>query len=172
MKIVTVDWLPERAQFEARGGHPGQVVTINAPHDGAATGFSASELLLASVGSCSAWDVVEILRKQRQRVSTIEVRVEGEQATEPPWAYERVRLHYTITGHRLNVGKVRKAVELSERRYCTVIATIRGVAEVTCLVDVSEADAEADADPAAVGGADPAAGSIDASDTAVSDATA
>ena len=102
---------------------------------------------MAGVGSCSAWDVVEILRKQRQRVSTIEVRVEGEQATEPPWAYERVRLHFTVTGHRLNVGKVRKAVELSERRYCTVIATIRGVAEVTCLVDVREAEAEDGAEP-------------------------
>ena len=161
MKIVTVDWLPEEARFEARGGHPGQVLTINAPHDGAATGFSASELLLAGVGSCSAWDVVEILRKQRQRVTAIAVRVEGEQATEPPWAYERVRVHYTVTGH--DVGKVRKAVELSERRYCAVIATIRGVAEVTCLVEVREADAQD-------GG--PAAEPIDASDTAVSDATA
>ncbi|HVQ23447.1 MAG TPA: OsmC family protein, partial [Candidatus Saccharimonadia bacterium] len=148
MKIVTVDWRPEDALFEARGGHPGQVVTINGPHEGTATGFSASELLLASVGSCSAWDVVEILRKQRQRVSAIEVRVEGDQATAPPWAYERVRVHYAITGHHLDVGKVRKAVELSERRYCAVIATIRGMAEVTCLVEVREADAEDGADPA------------------------
>ena len=167
VKIVTIDWLPEQARFEARGGHPGQVLTINAPHDGAATGFSASELLLAGVGSCSAWDVVEILRKQRQRVSTIEVRVEGEQATDPPWPYERVRLHFTVTGHRLNAGKVRKAVELSERRYCTVIATIRGVAEVTCLVDVLEADAEGGIEPARerIHDADPA-------DSAISDATA
>ena len=163
MKIVTVDWLPEHARFEARGGHQGQVLTINAPHDGAATGFSASELLLAGVGGCSAWDVVEILRKQRQRVSTIEVRVEGDQATDPPWAYEHVRLHYTVTGHRLNAGKVRKAVELSERRYCSVIATIRGVAEVTCLVDVREADGER--------GAEPAPEPIQTADIAVSDAT-
>jgi putative redox protein len=164
MKIVTVDWQPERATFEARGGHPGQVVTINAPHEGAATGFSASELLLASAGSCSAWDVVEILRKQRQRVSTIEVRVEGDQSGDAPWAYEHVRLTYTVTGHRLNLGKVRKAVELSERRYCAVIATIRGVAEVTCMVDVHEADAM----PAP----DAAPELVNASDTAVSDATA
>lgn len=174
MKIVTVEWQPERARFEARGGHPGQVVTINAPHDGAATGFSASELLLAGVGSCTAWDVVEILRKQRQRVSTIEVRVEGDQATEPPWAFEHVRVHYAITGHHLNVGKVRKAVELSERRYCTVIATIRGGAEVTCLVDVREADAKGGADPAPepIHASDPAPEPVHASDTAVSDATA
>jgi putative redox protein len=140
MKSVTIDWQPALARFEARGGHAGQSVLINAPHEGAPTGFSASELLLAGAGACSAWDVVEVLHKQRQRVTAIQVRVEGDQASSPPWAYRHVRLHYTITGHRLNADKVRKAVELSERKYCAVIATIRGEAEVSCMVDVREAD--------------------------------
>jgi putative redox protein len=142
MKTVTIDWQPTLARFEARGGHLGQTVAINAPHDGPPTGFSASDLLLAGAGACSAWDVVEIMHKQRQRVTAIEVRIEGSQADEPPWAFEQVRLHFTVTGHRLNAGKVRKAVELSERRYCAVIGTIRGVAEVSCVVDVREAAVE------------------------------
>ena len=140
MKTVVIDWQPGLARFEARGGHRGQVVTINAPHDGAPTGFSASEMLLAGAGGCSAWDVVEVLHKQRQRVTAIQVRVEGHQAGTPPWPFEQVRLHYTVTGHHLNADKVRRAVELSERKYCAVIATIRGVAEVSCLVDVRDAD--------------------------------
>lgn len=141
MKSVAIDWQPEQARFEARGGHAAQSVVINAPHDGAPTGFSASELLLAAAGACSAWDVVEILHKQRQRVTAIQVRVEGDQASSPPWAYRQVRLHFVVTGHRLNEEKVRRAVELSERKYCAVIGTIRGVAEVTSMVDVHEADA-------------------------------
>jgi putative redox protein len=140
VKTVTIDWQPALTRFEAHGGHPGQTVAINAPHNGAATGFSAVELLLAGAGACSAWDVVEILHKQRQRVTGIAVRVEGEQADAPPWPYEHVRLRFTVTGHRLNASKVRKAVEMSERRYCAVIGTIRGVAEVDCVVDVREAD--------------------------------
>jgi putative redox protein len=142
VKTVIVDWQPSVARFEARGGHGGQVVAMNAPHEGAPTGFSASEMLLAGAGGCSAWDVVEVLHKQRQRVTAIRVRVEGHQSSTPPWPFEQVRLHYTVTGHRLNADKVRKAVELSERKYCAVIATIRGVADVTCLVDVRDADDE------------------------------
>jgi putative redox protein len=141
MKSVTIDWQPTLARFEARGGHTGQSIVINAPHDGAPTGFSASELLLAGAGACSAWDVVEVLHKQRQRVTAIQVRVEGDQASSPPWVYRQVRLHFVVSGHRLNPTKVRRAVELSERKYCAVIGTIRGVAEVTCEVDVREADA-------------------------------
>ena len=141
MKTVRIEWQPRLDRFEAQGGHPGHVLAINAPHVGPATGFSASELLLAGAGASSAWDVIEILRKQRQRVTGVEVSVEGDQAEAPPWAYEYVRLHFTVTGHGLDASRVRKAVELSERRYCAVIATIRGVAEVSCLVDVHEADA-------------------------------
>jgi len=145
MKSVTIDWQPAQARFEAHGGHPGQSIVVNAPHEGAPTGFSASELLLAGAGACSAWDVVEVLHKQRQRVTAIQVRVEGDQASVPPWAYRHVRLHFIVTGNRLNADKVRKAVELSERRYCAVIGTIRGGAEVSCVVDVRETDPVDDA---------------------------
>ena len=65
-----------------------------------------------------------------------------DQAEAPPWPYEAIRLHFTVTGHELDSNKVRKAVELSERRYCAVIATVRGVAEVSCRVEVVEAGAE------------------------------
>lgn len=141
MKTVTVDWQPGQDRFEAQGTHAGRLVHMNAPHqDGGPTGFSASEMLLAGTGGCSAWDVVEILRKQRQRVTGIRVIVRGEQATEPPYPFVRVRVDYLVSGHHLNEAKVKRAVELSERRYCSVIGTIRGVAEVSCDVQVVEAE--------------------------------
>ncbi len=140
MKTVTVAWQPERERFEARGGHAGQLIHINAPHaNGGPTGFSASELLLAGAGSCSAWDVVEIMHKQRQRVTGIDVVVHGRQMDTPPFAFTHVELHYRVSGHHLNADKVRKAVQLSKRKYCAVIGTIEGVAEVTCDVEVLEA---------------------------------
>ncbi len=140
MKTVTVAWQPERKRFEARGGHAGQLIHINAPHvNGGPTGFSASELLLAGAGGCSAWDVVEIMHKQRQRVTAIDVVIHGRQMDAPPFAFTHVELHYRVSGHHLNAVKVRKAVELSKRKYCAVIGTIEGVAEVTCDVEVLEA---------------------------------
>lgn len=143
MKRVSIDWQPAAATFEASGGHAGHRIVVNAPHaEGGPTGFSASELLLAGAGTCSAWDVVEILRKQRQRVTDMTITVDGQQADRPPHEFLQVRLHFTVTGHGLNPDKVRKAVELSKTRYCAVIGTIRGVAEVSCAVDVLEAEPE------------------------------
>ncbi len=141
MKTVTVNWQPEADRFSALGGHADQRVQINAPHQGPPTGFGASELLLAGAGACSAWDVVEILRKQRQDVTALEVVVHGVQAAGPPHAFETVELLFQVEGRNLKRAKVARAVELSEQRYCSVIATIRGVARVTCRVEVHEAAA-------------------------------
>lgn len=127
--------------FEAQGGLHGHLVHINAPHEGRPAGFSASELLLAAAGACSAWDVVEILRKQRQDLTALEVSVEGDQLDSPPFPFTRVALVFRASGHGLDPVKVQRAVAMSEERYCSVIATIRGVAQVTCRSEVAEAAA-------------------------------
>jgi len=131
MKNVRVRWQPEADRFVADGSHRGHSLAVNAPHAGSPTGFSASELLLAGIGTCSAWDVVEILRKARQDVTAVDVTVSGEQATEPPWPFVGVEVNYTVRGRSLRAAAVERAVELSCSRYCAVIATVRGVATVT-----------------------------------------
>ncbi len=139
MKTVTIAWQPDAARFEARGGHEGQTLAINAPHEsGPVTGFSATELLLAGAGACSAWDVVEILRKQQQHISAVEVEVRGEQDEQPPWPYRRLQLRFTVRGTGLRLAAVQRAVELSVERYCSVLATVRGVAAIETEVEVTD----------------------------------
>lgn len=139
MKLVTVTWQPELDRFEARGSHRGHHVAVNAPHSsGPPTGFSASELLLASAGSCSAWDVVEILRKKRQQVTGVEVEVTAEQAGDAPWPFVHLNLRYRITGRDVSNRAAERAVRLSVERYCSVIATVRGVAQVSAEVELQE----------------------------------
>jgi putative redox protein len=138
MKVVTVTWEPGLNRFDAIGTHRGQHVLVNAPHDaGRPTGFSASELLLASAGSCSAWDVIEILRKKRQRVAGVQVEVRGEQATAQPKPFIDVTLVYRVSGAGLERAAVERAVRLSAERYCPVIATIRGVARVSTQIELT-----------------------------------
>jgi len=136
MKVVRVDWHPDDARFTVSGGHAGQAITVNAPHEGPATGFSASELLLAGVGACSAWDVVEILRKSREQVDSLEVTVQGEQDPDPPWPFGRIEVRYVVGGRGLDREAVDRAVRLSTEKYCSVIATIRGIASVETVVEV------------------------------------
>jgi putative redox protein len=138
MKVVAVTWQPDRDRFVAEGTHAGQEVVVNAPHEsGGPTGFSASELLLASAGSCSGWDVLEILRKKRQNVTGVDVTVRGEQAREYPRAFTRIELTYRIAGEGIDRAAVERAVRLSVERYCPVIATIRGEAEIVTAVEMA-----------------------------------
>ncbi|HEY7599456.1 MAG TPA: OsmC family protein [Candidatus Limnocylindrales bacterium] len=100
------------------------------------TGFSPTELLLAGAAACSAWDVIEIVRKRRADLAALDVEVEGFQADDPPWHYERMVLHFRLTASRLTVGVLERVVRLSVVRYCSVIATLRGVARIEATAEL------------------------------------
>ena len=139
MKNVTLSWQREAGRFEAIGGHRAFPIPINAPHgDGPATGFSPAELLLASAAACSAWDVVEILRKARQPLDDLQVEAHGRQQEERPYAFVEVELVFQAHGEGLDRRRVEHAVALSVERYCSVINTISGVARVTTRVEMIE----------------------------------
>jgi putative redox protein len=95
------------------------------------TGMSFSQLLLVSLGGCTAYDVVNILGKKRQNLTGLEVKVTGEQEQDPPWTYRKIHIEYVVRGADLSEKAVRDAIELSEERYCSVAATLRGAAEIT-----------------------------------------
>ena len=145
MRTVMVEWQPDEERFTASGTHHGRTIEINAPHapdsGHPATGFSPTELLLAGAGACAAWDVVEILRKGRQPLLGLDVRVTGEQAPEPPHEYRSISVHFVVRGRALRVASVERAVRLSCERYCSVLATTRGVAHVVSTFEIVAADA-------------------------------
>jgi putative redox protein len=135
MRTVDVTWDQVAERFEANGTVRGHTVQITAPAQPDVkrrpTGFSATELLLAGIGSCSAWDIVEILRKTRTPVAGLAVRVTGEQDEDPPWAYHAIHLHFTFTGPDIEPAVVERAIRLSVDKYCSVIATVRATAHIT-----------------------------------------
>lgn len=107
-----------------------------------------SDLLLLSLASCSAYDVVMIMERQRQKMTNLCVTVEGEQQPDPPNAFTDIHLHYDIEGESLAPAKVERAIKLSEERYCSVAATIRGVARIShsyAITEASNAIQQADA---------------------------
>ena len=99
-------------------------------HDSPWRGLKASDLLLLSAASCSAYDVVTILRKKREPLESMVVVCTGELQTEPPKRFTHIHLHYSLKGD-LSRKNVKKAIQLSEEIYCTVINTIKGSVEVT-----------------------------------------
>lgn len=93
-------------------------------------GLKPSDLLLLSAASCSAYDVVMILTKQRELLQGLEVICTGEQQAEPPYAFTHLHLHYVLKGP-LNPKKVERAIRLSEDKYCSVVNTLKATVAIT-----------------------------------------
>ncbi len=103
-------------------------VVLSTPDEG--VGMKPSELLLVALAGCTAVDVVDILAKKRTPVSSLEIQASGEQDADPPWAFRQIHLKYILKGKGLTAKSVEQAIQLSEEKYCSVAATVRGVAEV------------------------------------------
>lgn len=90
-----------------------------------------SELLLLSLAGCTGMDVISILRKKRQSVTSLRVSVSGEQKEEYPASFRHLKVTYTVSGEDIDPEAVRRAIELSEEKYCSVGATLKEEVKVT-----------------------------------------
>ncbi|HWR89550.1 MAG TPA: OsmC family protein [Dissulfurispiraceae bacterium] len=142
MGQISLQWCGEDSRmFIGRDSHGGTVVagSWQKEKDEQWTewkGLKPSDLLVVSLCSCSGWDVVEFITKQRQHLTGLSITADAKQAEEPPWQFTDIHLHYVVTGKDMSAKKVEKAIELSQNKYCSVAATIRGVAKITYSFEV------------------------------------
>ncbi|MGO9013342.1 MAG: OsmC family protein [Dissulfurispiraceae bacterium] len=137
MGRINVQWVGEDSRmFIGRDSNGSTVVAGSWPKEGGKQseewkGLKPSDLLVISLCSCSAYDVVEIMKKQRQDLTGLYISADAEQASGPPYQFTKIHLHYVITGRNISAQKTEKAIELSQNKYCSVAATIRGVTKIT-----------------------------------------
>jgi len=121
---------------QAQGTHRQFIATSGTGHhlilDDAAgnTGAKPIELVAIALAGCTAFDVINILRKKRQQVTGYEVRVEAEQAPNPPNVFTAIRIHHIVTGVDVSPRAVEDAIRLSEEKYCAVGAMVQKSAEL------------------------------------------
>ncbi len=138
MATTTVRWLNEQHFVGIDSG--GHSVVLSGQKNG--IGVSPSQMLLVALGSCSSVDVVEILKKKRMKLTLLEVTTSGEQDPEPPWAYRKIHVKYRIGGEGLTDKAVAQAISLSQEKYCSVAATVRGVAQITTEYEIVTSEIE------------------------------
>jgi putative redox protein len=127
-KVTFVDGL----RFVATAGSGHSIVMDGDPEFGGMnSGARPMELLLVGLGGCTGMDVVSVLKKKRQDVSALEIDVTGEKADEHPKKYTSIRIEFLIRGRNISEEAVRRAIELSMDKYCSVKATLEGVAKVS-----------------------------------------
>ena len=128
-KTVRVKWV-EKRQFVGTDSSKHSVVMSSQDEENG-TGMSPSQLLLLALGGCTAYDVVGILEKKRQKLTGLEITITGEQEPDPPWTYHKIHVQYVVRGKALREKAVHDAIRISEQKYCSVAATLRGEAEIT-----------------------------------------
>jgi len=118
----------------------GHSVLMDLPKDsgGEGAGFTPMQLLLVALAGCTALDVISIMRKQRQNLSSLEVFAEGDRAEEHPRYYEEIRLRYVLKGRALSEDAVKRAIKLSEEKYCSVGANLKGVSKITTTYTIEQ----------------------------------
>lgn len=115
---------------EAGSGHT--VVMDGSPeYGGRNIGIRPMELLLVGLAGCTAFDVVNILRKGRENVADCIVEVSATRADEDPKVFTAIHLDYTVKGKGLAEAKVKRAIELSKEKYCSASIMLGKTAEIT-----------------------------------------
>ena len=94
------------------------------------------EMLLGALGACSSVDVVSILAKKRQKLTSLEVIISGERASTPPTVWTKIDMVYRLAGE-IEEKAARDAIELSQTKYCSVAAMLRKTAEITYRIEIS-----------------------------------
>jgi putative redox protein len=134
MSSASVKWIGGK-QFVGMDSTRHTVV-LSTPDEG--VGMKPSELMLVALASCSAVDVVEILNKKRAGLTSLEISAEAEQEKDPPWTFRKIHLTYRLKGSALTEKDAAQAIELSEGKYCSVAATLKGKAEITTSLIILE----------------------------------
>ncbi|HSL44394.1 MAG TPA: OsmC family protein [Anaerolineales bacterium] len=123
-ETVRIDWIQDQLfLMRDRFGFP---IVMTQP-----SGVNAADLLPLSVIGCSVWDIVAILQKQRQQITDVQVTANSLREDQPPWRFRKIHIHYTFAGRELNEEHIKRAISLTEEKYCSTYATLREVVELT-----------------------------------------
>lgn len=117
----------------------GNVIHMDSSPDigGQGKGMRPMQLLLAAVGGCSAIDVILILKKQKQKIDSFEVEVEGEkEKIEDHSLFRDICLHFKMKG-AIDHEKADRAIRLSLDKYCSVSKTLEPTAKITYKISIN-----------------------------------
>lgn len=137
MSTITLRWLDGALMVGTDStGH--SIVIGKSPEDKSTfIGVKPSDLLLLAAASCSAYDIVEILQKQREPLLDLAVICQGDQMEQPPYKFVKIHLLYKATG-AISPDKLEKAIKLSMDKYCSVINSLRPGVDVSSDYEITD----------------------------------
>ena len=135
-----VKWV-EGVSFVGESGSGHAVVTDGAPEAGGRNvGMRPMELVLLGAASCTAFDLVMILKKARQPIADCAVDAVAERAATVPRVFTKIHLKYSVAGRGLDPKQVERAVQLSKDKYCSATLMLGKTAAITYEIAIVDAD--------------------------------
>ena len=138
MQTAEIRWIGKQ-EFVAKGPS-GHALVLDSDRT-TNVGCGPMELLLMALGACTATDLVIILEKKREKLEKLEVICSGERATEPPQVWTKMELLFRVGG-KVTDESVKKAIALSEEKYCSVAAMLRKTAEIRWRYEIVDLEKE------------------------------
>jgi putative redox protein len=134
-----VKWVEGKLMVGESGS--GHAIVMDGPPEfgGRNLGLRPMEMLLLGMGGCTEFDVLMILEKSRQDVTSCEVLLEAERATEEPKVFTKIHAHFVICGRDLSRKHVERAISLSAEKFCSASIMLGKTAEITHDYEILEA---------------------------------
>ncbi len=133
-----IKWI-ENLKFEAEteNGHKFFMDAPKSSHGDDTAATPMQYLLLATAG-CTAFDVVAILKKKKQKIEDVEVEVNAERAETHPKVFTKMEIVYKIYGKNISKKAVEQAIKLSKEKYCSASIMIGKTAKITTRYEILE----------------------------------
>lgn len=129
--FTQITWKGKMA-FEGKTESGHSVIMDGKPEfGGEEKGPGPMELLMVALGGCTGMDVISILKKMRVDFESMTINIDSERATEHPKVFTKINIEYNFTGKNIKEENVKKAIQLSQEKYCSVSATLKEKAEIT-----------------------------------------
>lgn len=134
---ITLKRLDDAFHLEAVNEDGYKIETDGAPKIGGGNkGMRPMQLMLAAAGSCSSIDIISILKKQKQHLKAFDVEVTAEREQgKVPSLFSDIHIHYILTGD-LDDAKVKRAIDLSVTKYCSVVKIMEKTATVSSSYEI------------------------------------
>ena len=138
--LTSLKWAGGAAFIGSSAG--GHKVVIDGPPEGGGRdlGPRPMEMILLGLGACSSYDIVSILKKARQEISSVEIDVDGKRADGIPSVFTDIHLHFRVAGRNVSERQVEKAIRLSAEKYCSASIMLGKTANITHSFEVTESN--------------------------------
>ena len=96
------------------------------------------ELLFIALGGCTGADVISVLHKKREQVTSYRMEIRAERREEHPRSFRKFEVKHILRGRGISEKAVAQAIQLSTDKYCGVAATLRPTAEIVTTYEIQE----------------------------------